>query len=571
MKTMEVDVAIVGGGPAGSTTGAFLAKHNPDLKVAIFERETFPRDHVGESQLPAIGAILHEMGAWDKVEAANFPIKIGATFRWGKSKELWFFDFLGEEFQDLPRPSKFEGQRQFTALQVDRAVYDKILLDHAESLGCNVYQGTKIAKVHRQGDAVTSLELDSGEQVTARYYLDCSGHTGTIRRAMGIQSDYPSNLQNVAFWDYWQDAKWAESIGNGGTRVQVMSLSYGWIWFIPISPTRTSIGLITPAAYYKECGLRPEQLYAQAIQEEERIADLIKDAKRENKFATTKDWSFVARRQYGDNWFLVGESSGFADPVLAAGLSITHVAGREAAFTILELDRGEQDPAWLKETYERRLIKRVTNHIRFADFWYTANSQFSDLKEHTRKIAEMNGLDLEPDKAWRWLAQGGFIDEDLFIGTGGIKIAGIRDFAGFLYEETPNSPLNKNNVFTLNLEGASWYPRAVYSGGRVLQEPGYLRGKNLLPLTGVFEVWVHILEKESRITEILKIWQSLSVANSGNEDFRKRYIMESSMALDAMIEDGWVEASYDPSLPLVPMKIRHGSHKWVSGKEGTDA
>lgn len=126
---METDVAIIGGGPSGSTVGALLRKYSPNLRVAIFEREIFPRDHVGESHLPAISSILDEMGVWDKVEAANFPIKIGGTYRWGASDELWDLDFLvGKPFNDEPRPAKFVGQRRETAFQVDRSIYDKILL-----------------------------------------------------------------------------------------------------------------------------------------------------------------------------------------------------------------------------------------------------------------------------------------------------------------------------------------------------------------------------------------------------------------------------------------------------------
>ncbi len=81
------------------------------MRVGIFERETFPRDHVGESQPPIIG-LLHELGVWDKVEAADFPVKIGATYRWGNTDDLWDFNFLlGGTFNDEPRPAKFEGQR----------------------------------------------------------------------------------------------------------------------------------------------------------------------------------------------------------------------------------------------------------------------------------------------------------------------------------------------------------------------------------------------------------------------------------------------------------------------------
>jgi hypothetical protein len=59
--------------------------HMPKLHVVVLEKDSFPRDHVGESQLPAISKVLHEMGAWQKVQAAEFPIKLGASYTWGKS------------------------------------------------------------------------------------------------------------------------------------------------------------------------------------------------------------------------------------------------------------------------------------------------------------------------------------------------------------------------------------------------------------------------------------------------------------------------------------------------------
>jgi len=114
------DVAVVGGGPAGSTVATLLKKYNPDLRVVVIEKERFPRDHIGESQLPFIGHILDEMGCWDKVEAADFPIKLGATFTWVRHGDTWDFDFYSaEDFVDEPRPAKFVGQRRYTAFQVD--------------------------------------------------------------------------------------------------------------------------------------------------------------------------------------------------------------------------------------------------------------------------------------------------------------------------------------------------------------------------------------------------------------------------------------------------------------------
>jgi 2-polyprenyl-6-methoxyphenol hydroxylase-like FAD-dependent oxidoreductase len=142
---MKVDVAIVGGGPGGSTVASFLKKHQPSLEVAILERDSFPRDHVGESQLPPTSRVLHELGAWDRIEAERFPIKIGASYTWGKTTEPWVFGFIPEaEIGDTTRPGKYEGWRRRVALQVDRSRYDQVLLQHAASLGAHVLQPARV-------------------------------------------------------------------------------------------------------------------------------------------------------------------------------------------------------------------------------------------------------------------------------------------------------------------------------------------------------------------------------------------------------------------------------------------
>jgi flavin-dependent dehydrogenase len=564
---MEVDVAIIGGGPAGSTAGTYLKMFDPNLKVAIFEREIFPRDHVGESQLPILSRYLDEMGVWDKVEAANFPIKVGGTFKWGCTKELWDFDFINPSaLDDSQRPGKYDSVRKFTAFQVDRAVYDEILLDHAEEKGCLVRQGTKVAKINTDGDNVTSIQLSDGEEVTARYYLDATGHVGLLRRAFDIPSEYPTGLQNVAFWDYWEDAEWADTIGTGATRIQIMSVDFGWIWFIPIGATRTSVGLVCPAEYYKNSGKRPEELYAQALQEDARIAHLMRNATCQNKFSTTKDWSFVAQRIYGENWFLVGESAGFADPILSAGLSITQGAAREVAFTILEMDRKSHDPAWLKEEYQKLQFNRIRNHIRFADYWYSANSQFKDLQEFTAKIAAMNGLEMEPDKAWRWLAQGGFIDDDLTAGTATLGISSIKSLGKYLSPLDTGSPLETNNVFKLNLAGATFNKRAIYENGRVKKYDAYQRDGKLLPLEGVFEVIVTMLERDGTLPGITGQLGNLARQYQGDDYFKTWVLDRFTVALEAMIHNGFVEASYDPALPLSSLAQDLSTFRWHEEK-----
>lgn len=558
------DVAIVGGGPAGSTAGSLLKKYNPDLRVVILERETFPRDHVGESGLPPIGHILAEMGVWDTIEAAGFPIKIGATYRWGKTRDLWDFEFVtAGNFIETPRPAKFEGQRTMTAFQVDRSIYDDILLNHAASLGCEVRQATRVVDVLRDGDQVNGLKIDSGETVEARHYLDASGHTGILRRAMKVEAEYPTSLQNIAIWDYWQNADWAIEVGVGGTRVQVMSLGYGWIWFIPLGPTRTSVGLIVPAKYYKESGKRPADLYAEALAEEPRISALMRNATSEGSLSTTRDWSFMAARTAGENWFLVGESAGFADPILAAGMTMAHAAGREVAYTVLELDRGKLPATWLREQYDRRQRGRILNHIRFADYWYTANAQFQDLKEFTSELARDSGLDLDPEKAWAWLGQGGFINEDEETGSSGFSIDQIKVLGEYISDLEPDGVLNRNNVYTLNLNGATWKERAAYKDGRIEKTDSYVRGDRLLPLRGTFGFLVDALQRDPRLPALIQRIRAYTEQFRPNEEKRAEVIHDILQALEALVADGWVTASHDPSMPLTDLRVKtHGGLRW---------
>ncbi len=560
---MKCDVAIIGGGPAGSTVGALLRKYHPSLDVVILERETFPRDHVGESMLPVIPHILHEMGAWDKVEAANFPIKVGATYRWGQptDTDLWYFYFLPQgNLKPEPRPAKFSGQRMMTAFQVDRAVYDKILLDHAKELGCRVFENTKVSKVARAGDRIDHLdilatgdaaeELGEDTEIEARYYVDASGGNSIVRSTMDVPVHSPTSLRNIAIWDYWINAEWAESVGVGGTYVQVMSIDWGWLWFIPLSATRTSLGLVTSAEYYKASGESTEALYKRAISEEPRIRALVENATNENQLQATKDWSYIADRLVGENWFLAGDACGFADPILAAGMSLAQMGARRVAFSILELVQGSVDEDWIKGQYEKIQRKNIGNHIRFADYWYSANGRFTDLKEYCTQIAKDAGLTLDANAAFQWLGTGGFSDEISgmpFVGS--YRLTTIKEFTSKFAGETTDWSVLDNNVFELDLAGAHEEQLAVYENGHVVRVPCLVRGDKVLPIYKIYGIVYKSLQKESEIQLLAeRFMYQASLDRMPPSPELGQFCTET---LEAMVTEGWVKASYDATLPTL--------------------
>ncbi|MFG0246591.1 MAG: NAD(P)/FAD-dependent oxidoreductase [Phycisphaerales bacterium JB052] len=567
----EVDVVIVGGGPSGSTVSSLLKKYNPDLSVMILEKAKFPREHVGESQLPGISAILDEMGVWDKVEAANFPVKLGGSYTWGKDADAWDFDFYpAEEFEDQERPAKYEGQRRHTAFQVERDRYDEILLRHTEEMGTIVREETMVREVMVDGDRIEGLKLTTGEVIRARHYVDGSGDAAILRKALGVESDAPTHLRNVAFWDYWDNAKWAVEIGVGGTRVQVRSLPYGWIWFIPLGPSRASVGLICPSAYYKESGMSPKELYLKAVEEQPEIRELLKDANSDTdgNVLTTKNWSHLADRLVGENWWICGEAAGFADPILAAGMTLAHGTSREVAYSILEVERGELDPDWVKKIYDEKGRRNIRQHIRFAEYWYAANGRFTDLQEYCKEIAKESGLSLNPSQAWRWLAQGGFTNQTIEqAGFGAFDVGSSKQLINRFSGRESKFQITKLNEFKLNLNNAEEVYLGELRNGRINRVMCYKRGESLLPMTGAWKTMVDILKQESDLETIYKALGE-GVARKSTGGAKNIGVFVFLQTLEVMVNEGWVIGRHNKKRPLGNLQ---GSRMIRSEKDAREA
>jgi flavin-dependent dehydrogenase len=568
---MQYDVAIIGGGPAGSTAGTLIKKYKPSASVLIVEREQFPREHVGESQLPPVTLVLQEMGCWDKVEAAGFPVKTGALYRWGDTNDLWRFDFLiNQEYEDRPRPGTLEGQRLQTTFHVERSIFDEILLDHAAECGCEVREGVRVIGIEADGEHVTALRLEGEElpqgadadgRVRARHYIDASGHAGVLRRNLGVQTVEPTSLQNIAIWRYWQKPAWKDldGVGKGGIRVRILSIRSGWVWFIPISEDRVSVGFVTHADHYKRSGLRPAELYEAAIREEPHALELLEGAEPQGQVRSTKDWSFLSTRMAGENWMLVGESAGFADPILAGGMSLAMVGAREAAYLHVALLNGDREEGWLKNWYADSQTRRISQHIKFADYWYSANGHFSELKEFTSKIAHEAGLSLAPEEAFRWLAAGGFVSDDLtFPVVGTYRLGTVKSIMQILTGMPADWQINHFNRFTLNLEGSEIIQVPFCRDGTIEKVKCYRRGSSLLPNAGMYRLIFRALGREADASGLVRQLKALISETDGiTEPYNA--LLGALEALEGMVSEGWVKPGVVEGRPFINVTLDQAS------------
>jgi hypothetical protein len=235
-------------------------------------------------------------------------------------------------------------------------------------------------------------------------------------------------------------------------------------------------------------------------------------------------------------------------------MMITHSGARELAYTILELERGEHDAAWLRERYETMNFRRMKQHIRFADFWYAGNGQFTDLEAYTAEIAKDAGLKLTPKQAFQWISNGGFL-EDIpgRAGIGGLDFAATKKITE-MFTSKDDEPIrdigwkvNQFNVFHLNLQGATEEYIPILANGRITKAKCYRRENRTLPLMGFYGQLFSLLQQTSAIADIVNTLFA-HYRSKGMDSARANYELQQAMqAFEVMLMDGWVWGQLDPS------------------------
>src|SRR5262245_8171852 len=132
---VDFDVGIIGGGPAGSAMGAYLARAG--VRCVILEGDIFPRAHVGESLVPASTRVFKDLEFIPEMDRLGFVRKFGATWTSNPSVRPYEVNWQGLD-DDCHAAIRFDERAQegvdlnYT-WHVDRGLFDQALLQHAHA------------------------------------------------------------------------------------------------------------------------------------------------------------------------------------------------------------------------------------------------------------------------------------------------------------------------------------------------------------------------------------------------------------------------------------------------------
>jgi flavin-dependent dehydrogenase len=311
------------------------------MRVALVERDAFPRYHIGESLVLEVNRILQDAGVLEKIEKTDFLRKCGATYVWGVDRRPWPFLFS----ESTGRRPHFDGIKDYT-WHVERADFDRLLLDHARELGVEVHQPAAVKEVLFDGERATGVRVEQDgatRQLDARFIVDASGRAGVLAHRIGDRV-FDSIIRNLAVFGYWKNADVdpAYSIGWNPAAIAVVSAPQGWVWYIPIRPGLVSVGYVLPAETFKQRDKEEDletyyRRLLQGVPEVEkwlRNAELVDQEHAPSRIMVERDFNYLHTRLWGPGYVLVGDAAGFLDPLFTFGVFMAATGAQLAAYAI---------------------------------------------------------------------------------------------------------------------------------------------------------------------------------------------------------------------------------------------
>ncbi len=266
----ESDVIVIGGGPAGSTTATLIAQSG--YRVQLFEREKFPRFHIGESLIPETYWVLKRLNMLPKMQASCFVKKFSVQFVNANGKASAPFYFWDNKPHECSQ-----------TWQVVRSEFDQMMLENARDHGVIAHEGVRVLDVIFEDSRAVGVKIKAADgsvhELRATVIVDATGQSGLLQNKLKLRVWDPI-LNKGAIWTYFEGAYRDTGKDEGATVVIQTPNKLGWFWNIPLHNDRLSLGVVAPFDYLFKGRGSHEEVFNEEVENCPAVKERIASAKR---------------------------------------------------------------------------------------------------------------------------------------------------------------------------------------------------------------------------------------------------------------------------------------------------
>jgi geranylgeranyl reductase family protein len=369
------DVIVMGGGPAGSSVASILAREG--RSVVLFEKEQFPRHHIGESLMTDTYFTFVRMGFLEKLKKSPFTVKYSVQFANSAGRESRPFYF-------------FEANHHESAVtwQITRSVFDQMLIEHAEEQGASVHQRALVKQVLFDGDRAYGVEVQMADGSIQRFkskvIVDATGQSAMLSNKFRWRVR-DKKLKKAVIYSYYKGAHREPDLNGGATLVlRTQRGSNGWFWYIPLENDITSVGIVADPDYLvKDRGTDLAKILDEEIQKCEACRRRVEGSERVDKIYSIMDYSYRSRQNSGNGFILIGDAYGFLDPIYSSGVLLALKMAELAADAIHDAFNNNDFSGARLGQFQPKLDTGIESMRKLVHAYYNEDFSFSKfLQKH---------------------------------------------------------------------------------------------------------------------------------------------------------------------------------------------
>jgi len=354
--SLNLDVAIIGGGPAGCAAALTLLNQT-SLKVGILESTNYDHFRVGESVSPSFPSLLRYLKVDDEFSAEVQISSSGIDSSWGSSN-LRSRDFF------------FTGQGN--GWNLDRKKFDKMLADEVKKREGIIFTSTKVVNQQREKNRWNLLvkkENGTTMQINSDFVIDASGKNASFARSLGARWNILDYLVGIASVYEIADSDEEQPY------TLLESNPYGW-WYSTLIPhNRRVVVFMTDSDIAKDLELQKSKNWDVALKKTLHIKKTIKNAKLVKNPVIFSAYSQIIQKTDNSLWIPAGDAVASFDPLSSIGIGHAIVSGIESARIAFDTIQSE---GTLVNRYLEKVYANFQQYLKNRKYFYGIEKRWKD-------------------------------------------------------------------------------------------------------------------------------------------------------------------------------------------------